>query len=160
MKKAVFLDRDGVINREAGDYTWRMDDFELLDGVVPALKWFMDKGYDLFIITNQGGIAKGLYTREDVEKLHHHLQELLGKEGIVLKEIYYCPHHPDFGNCLCRKPGSLLIEKAMARFQVDAASSYFIGDRDRDVEAGSRAGVTGILVESNRPLTEVLEQVK
>ena len=160
MKKAVFLDRDGVINRETGDYTWRMDDFELLDGVVPALKQLRDRGYDLFIITNQGGVAKGLYTLEDVEKLHLHLQEILGKEGILFKEIYYCPHHPDSGNCLCRKPGSLMIEKALARFRLDAASSYFIGDRDRDVEAGAGAGVTGILVESNRPLTEILERVK
>ena len=160
MKKAVFLDRDGVINREAGDYTWRMDDFELLDGVVPALKQLRDRGYDLFIITNQGGVAKGLYTLEDVEKLHLHLREILGKEGILFKEIYYCPHHPDSGNCLCRKPGSLMIEKALARFRLDAASSYFIGDRDRDVEAGAGAGVTGILVESNRPLSEILERVK
>ena len=79
------------------------------------------------------------------------------KAGVTITEIYYCPHHPDFnGNCLCRKPGSLLVEKAMARFDIDPKASYFIGDRPRDAEAGEKVGVKGILVPSNTLLKDVL----
>src|SRR6185436_20661648 len=135
MNKAVFLDRDGVVNVERGEYTWLLEDFKLNDGLIEALKIFLEKKYQLIIISNQGGIAKGLYKKEEVEYLHLHLVRILKNQGIELVEIYYCPHHPDFGECICRKPDSLLLEKAIARFHIRASESYFIGDTDRDVEA-------------------------
>lgn len=159
MKKAIFLDRDGVINRERGDYTWRWQDFEILPGVVEGLKSLQDKGYLLIVITNQAGIAKNLYTKEDVESLHNQLSQELTKSGVELTEIYYCPHHTDFGKCLCRKPGSLLVEKAIARFNVDAKTSIFIGDKPRDIEAAERAGVKGVLVEANTNFVETLKEL-
>ncbi len=159
MNKAIFLDRDGVINVERGDYTWLLEDFKLNDGLIEALKIFLERNYHLIVITNQGGIAKGLYKKEEVEYLHLHLARVLRNHGIELTEIYFCPHHPDTGNCICRKPGSQLLEKAIARFNVDASSSYFIGDADRDVEAGKKTGVKTIKIDPNSSLMSVIHLV-
>ena len=119
MAKAVFLDRDGVINLERGDYTFRLKDFVINDGVVEALSDFQRKGYLLYIITNQSGISKGQYTHENVNEIHDFLITKLRESGIHISAIYYCPHHPEQSNCLCRKPNCLLIEKAIARFDID-----------------------------------------
>ncbi len=154
--KAIFLDRDGVINKERGDFTWRLSDFVLVEGLVPFLKSLMDKGYDLVVITNQSGIAKGLYGHEEVKLLHAWLRSYLQQHQIYIKEIYYCPHHPEVGTCLCRKPGSLMIEKALSRFNYDPSKCFMIGDRERDVLAAEGAGVSGILVESNSNLNYLL----
>jgi D-glycero-D-manno-heptose 1,7-bisphosphate phosphatase len=159
MNKAVLLDRDGVINREREDYTYRIEDFAVLPDVVPALKILQGKGYILIIISNQGGIGKGIFTIPDVEKMHGHLLAHLIKNGIYLKEIYYCPHHPDSGNCICRKPDSLMVEKALARFDIDRDKSYFIGDKERDVLAGKKVGVKGILIKSNSSLLDAIKTI-
>jgi D-glycero-D-manno-heptose 1,7-bisphosphate phosphatase len=157
--KAVFLDRDGVINKERGEYTWLLEDFKLNDGVIEALKIFRDKNYSLIIISNQSGIAKGVYRKEDTDYLHLHLQRVLNNHGVELSEIYYCPHHPEKGNCICRKPGSLLLEKAIARFNLDPAESYFIGDAERDIIAGENVGVNTIRIEPNSSLLNVIQLV-
>lgn len=149
MNKAVFLDRDGVINRERGEYTFRVEDFEFLDGVEEALKTFGERGYLLIIISNQSGIAKGLYGIEDVEKINTHILNYFKTKNIDIAEIYYCPHHDDYGKCLCRKPAALMLEKALARFQIDPASSYMIGDMDRDIEAATKLGIKGIKILPN-----------
>jgi len=160
MKKAVFLDRDGVLNQELGDYVCKLEDFKVLEHNFPALKTLQDRGYMLIVITNQGGLAKGWYNEQELSKMHEHLKAVYNREGIVLEEIYYCNHHPEYnGKCLCRKPGSLMLEKAIARFEIDASKSYFIGDRERDVIAGEAAGVTGILIDSDQPISEVLHQI-
>lgn len=159
MNRAVFLDRDGVINQERGHYTFGLDEFVLNDGLFDALKAFQDNGFLLIVITNQGGIAKGLYSRTDVEILNKYLVETLVEKGIHLLEIYYCPHHPETGKCLCRKPESLMLEKALARFNIDASKSYFIGDNDRDIIAGRAVNVNTIHIESNSPLTAIINKV-
>lgn len=151
MNKAVFLDRDGVINTERG-YTHRIEDFVILPDLIENLKLYLQKGYLLIVVSNQSGIAKGLYTQADVELIHSFLTNELVKEGIHLSEIYYCVHHPDVSRCICRKPDSLFVEKALARFNIDPSRSYFIGDKERDVEAAAKAGVKGILIESNSAL--------
>lgn len=155
MNKAVFFDRDGVINKEVGDYVWQLENFIINDGVAEFMMDLQQRNFLIIVITNQGGIAKGLYSKEEVEYLHLHLERVLKNKGITIAEIYYCPHHPEEGNCLCRKPGSQLTEKAIARFNIDPARSYFIGDRQRDIDAGEAAGVKGILVESNQPLKTI-----
>ncbi|MCW3101721.1 MAG: histidinol-phosphate phosphatase family protein [Bacteroidetes bacterium] len=151
MNKAIFLDRDGVINTERG-YTHRLADFVILPDLYENLKLYLKKGYLLIVISNQSGIAKGLYTQAEVEVIHSFLTNELVKNGIQLSEIYYCVHHPDVSRCICRKPDSLFVEKALARFNIDPSKSYFIGDKDRDVEAAEKAGVKGILIEANSPL--------
>ncbi|HXC03306.1 MAG TPA: HAD-IIIA family hydrolase, partial [Bacteroidia bacterium] len=99
------------------------------------------------------------YSFADVEKLHAHIQRYMRMNGIEIDEIYYCPHHPDTGRCICRKPDSLLIEKALARFEIDPSISYFIGDRERDIQSAEKVHVKGILIPSNTPLLEVAEHI-
>ncbi len=156
LKPAVFLDRDGVINRERGEHTWRLQDFEVLPTVAEGLRLAEERGYLRIVITNQSGIGLGLYTHGEVEGLHTYLHAHLAAQGAAINAVYYCPHHPQQGRCLCRKPGSLLLEKAMARYGIDALRSFMIGDRERDVQAASAAGVRGVLVPANAPLLEVL----
>ncbi|HNK69685.1 MAG TPA: HAD family hydrolase [Flavobacteriales bacterium] len=155
-RRAVFLDRDGVVVRERGEHTWRVDDLEMLPTVAEAVKAVRAQGNLAVIITNQSGIALGLYTHADVERAHAWIGACLSEEGTQLDAVYYCPHHPSQGRCLCRKPGSLMLERAMARYGIDPGASVMIGDRDRDVEAATAVGVRGVLVEANSPLLDVL----
>src|ERR1700752_69200 len=104
MNKAIFLDRDGVTNREIGNYITSVDLFEMNPNLGEVLKEFKEKGYLLIIITNQGGIAKSMYTHEILADIHNKMNRSLTEQGILLDDIYYCPHHPDFSKCLCRKP--------------------------------------------------------
>ncbi len=153
--KAVFLDRDGVLNRELGDYVCRFEDFSVLDNF-DALKSLKDKGYLLIVATNQGGLAKGWYTEEELAKMHGHLKKVYGEHAVEFTDIFYCPHHPDFtGDCDCRKPKPGLLLRGMEKYNIDPSKSYFIGDRERDMEAARAAGVTGILIDSNQPLKEI-----
>lgn len=156
--KAVFLDRDGVINVERG-YTHRLEDFVILPDLIEVLQFLQKKGYLLIVVSNQSGIAKGLYTQQDVETVHQFMLNEFAKSGIKLSEIYYCVHHPDVSKCICRKPDSLFVEKALARFNIDAKKSYFIGDKERDTEAAEKAGVKGILIEANISLKTILDKI-
>ena len=155
MNKAVFLDRDGVINRELGEYVTRPESWKLNPGVGETLRRWAEDGYLLIVITNQGGIAKGLYKETTLQAIHEKMQQELAAEDVVLTAIYHCPHHPSKGLCLCRKPDSLLIEKAMARFHIDPKQSVFIGDKTRDAEAARKAGVLAILIDANAPLHSI-----
>jgi len=157
--KAIFLDRDGVINRDQDHYTWLQSEFIFLDGVFEACREFQRMGFLIIVVTNQGGIAKGLYSHKDVNDLHANMEASFLKEGVTISESYYCPHYDAHGKCLCRKPGSLLVEKALARFDIDPAKSWFIGDRERDILAGEGAGVKGILVDVNSDLRQVLPKI-
>jgi len=158
--KAVFLDRDGVLNREMGDYVCRFEDFHLLDNF-DTLKTLQDHGYLLLVATNQGGLAKGWYTEDELAKMHAHLIDTYQQNGVVINDIFYCPHHPDFtGECNCRKPKPGLLLQGIERYNLDPALSYFIGDRERDIEAATAAGITGILIDSDQPLSQILHRIK
>jgi len=160
-KKAVFLDRDGVINSNEGRYyIWEEEELEINPGVPLTLKALKERGYLLIVITNQGGISKGQYSRKDVEALHQHLNKLLAKEGAAVDDFYYCPHHSDLEKCLCRKPQSLMILKAMARYNIDPKLSWMVGDSQRDVEAGKAAGLKTILLESNSRPEHILNKIQ
>ncbi|MBK9175570.1 MAG: HAD family hydrolase [Flavobacteriales bacterium] len=157
-RPALFLDRDGVINRERGEHTWRLEDFEVLPDVVPALRLAVASGYALVVITNQSGIGLGLHGHAEVAAVHAHLRDVLAHEGVHLDEILYCPHHPSGGKCLCRKPGSLLLERAIVRQDLNPARSVMIGDRDRDIAAADAVGVRGVLVDSNSSLLNAVKR--
>ena len=161
MNKAIFLDRDGVLNRERPEgYTCRLGDFDILEDVAEVLKELRSKGFLLIVVSNQSGVGKGLYNEDDVKCLHAHLRETLAAKGVELDEIYYCLHHPDTSQCICRKPGTLFIEKAIARFDIDAKRSFFIGDKEhRDMEAAAAGGVKGILIEANSSLKQILPYI-
>ena len=157
MNKAVFLDRDGVINRKGGPYyIFSEEDFSFNIGVFEALRYFSDKGYLLIVITNQGGIAKGYFTSDQIDKLHDLMKKKLAAAGINIEAVYYCPHHPDVSKCECRKPGSLLFEKAISEHNIDRGSSFMIGDSAIDVEASEKAGVKGILIPANGNMMELV----
>lgn len=161
MNKAVFLDRDGVINNnDKHYYIYRKEDFEFNDGIIELMQKWQKDGYLLLIISNQSGIAKGEYTKQDVDKLHEYLKSELKKQGITITKIYYCPHHPDYSNCICRKPDSYLLEKAIARFEINRELSCFIGDSERDILAAQKAGLKGIKTEPNNlNITKLLNDV-
>ena len=151
-RKAVFLDRDGTINVEV-HYLHEPEKFRFEVGVVDALRSLKEAGYLLIVVTNQGGIAKGLYKVEDVEATHSHMIYLLKEEGIELDDIFYCPHSPNGleetglrKECECRKPNPGMILKGIEKYHLDPAMSWMIGDKLSDIEAGNRAGVHTILV--------------
>jgi len=153
--KAVFLDRDGVLNQEMGDYVCRLEDFHILDNF-DALKILQNRGYLLIVATNQGGLAKGWYTDDELAKMHQRLIEVHLAHGVEITDIFYCPHHPDFtADCDCRKPKPGLLLQGIEKYNIDPAKSYFIGDRERDMEAATAVGIQGILVDSNQPISEV-----
>lgn len=151
MDKIVFLDRDGTINKEV-DYLYRPEDLVILPEVTGALRRLKEHGFRLVVVTNQAGVARGYYKEEDVMILHEALNRRLSKEGAEIDQFFYCPHHPVHGiseyktECHCRKPETGMFEMAEAFFQVDKAHSYMIGDKLLDTEAGSRYGVSSILV--------------
>lgn len=141
--RAVFLDRDGVLNEERGDYTWRLEDFRVLPDVPDALRRLHAAGYRLIVITNQAGVAKGLYSMTEVMACHEKLQATC---GALLDAIYVAPNYPKVSESLSRKPDSLLLERAIARFQLDPQNCWFVGDRGRDMAAGQRVNVRTIRV--------------
>ena len=159
MNKAVFLDRDGVLIRERGDYNYLPEHFIVNDGVVEALYILQKKNYLLIIVSNQSGVAKGIYSYEVIEEFHAKLSNELRRNGIILSEIYYCPHHPDKSLCLCRKPLPLMIEKAIARFYINPAESFLIGDAERDILAAEAAGVKAFLIKPNENFHEVVKKI-
>ena len=160
MNKAVFLDRDGVVNMERGEYTWQKDDFILTSGLIDFIRAVKEMGYLVIIISNQGGVGKGVYSISDVDIVHKYLIDRLASHDLDLTDIYFCPHHPDSGRCLCRKPESILLEKAIARYNIDASCSYFIGDSKRDEEAGKKVNLYTVLVEPNADLRKFLHLIK
>lgn len=159
MNKAIFLDRDGVLNHEIHDYICRMEDFEVLEYQIPPLKKLYDEGYMLIVITNQGGIALKRYTEETLGSMHKVLGEKFEAQGALITHAYYCPHHPTVtGDCECRKPKSGMLLEAIATYNIDPSLSVMIGDKPRDVEAANGAGVKGILIEPDEQL--IYENIK
>lgn len=147
MNKAIFLDRDGVLNHEIYDYITRPEDFEVLEYQIPPLKRLYDEGFLLIVITNQGGIAQNRYTEEILADMHRTLADKFEAGGAKITHAYYCPHHPTIsGECACRKPKSGMLLEAIATYNIDPERSVMIGDKPRDVEAANGAGVRGILI--------------
>lgn len=141
MNKALFLDRDGVVNKEK-DYLYKIEDFEFLDGVFEACQYFQSKGYLIIIITNQAGIARGKYTEDDYKVLTKWMKKEFEKNDIRIAEVYHCPHHPDFsGECDCRKPNTGMILSATKEFDIDLKKSILVGDKMSDIEAGLTAEI-------------------
>lgn len=150
MDKAIFLDRDGVINKERGEYTYKVSDFEILIGVKDALAQFRRRGFLNIIITNQAGISRGLYSIEDMQACHTYLlQECKG----LIDDIYYCPWHPDVSNSLMRKPDSVMLERALAKYNIGIEESWMVGDKERDVAAGKKTGLKTCLIENTKKVT-------
>lgn len=144
-RPAVFLDRDGVINHDDG-YVSCPKDFRFISGVFAGLRYLQEKGYQLVIITNQSGIARGYFSQEQFFQLSVWMQDCLASEGVYLSGIYHCPHHPQGVNifakiCQCRKPKPGMIWRAREDLKLDLSRSCLIGDKETDIQAGLQAGV-------------------
>ena len=141
-KPALFLDRDGVINIEK-NYLHRIEDVEFVDGIFELCRHFQDLGYLIIVVTNQSGIARGMYSEKDFEILSAWMIEQFKKENIEITCIYHCPHHPDFsGECECRKPKPRMLLDAQHDYNIDMQKSLMIGDSERDIEAAITARVS------------------
>lgn len=155
-KPAIFLDRDGVLNRDSG-YVYRVEDLVVLPGVAAGLKRLADQGFELVVITNQSGVARGFFTLAQVETFHDALRaRIVADGGPELSHFYTCPHHPD-GTvapynvpCVCRKPEPGLLDKAVAELDLDRGRSFFFGDKPSDIHCGANAGVVSIQLAGER----------
>ena len=164
MNSAIFFDRDGVLNEEVG-YLYEISKFKWIDGAIDAIKLCNEKNFLVIVVTNQSGIARGLYTEDDTKKLHNFMQSELKKFGAHIDAFYYCPHHPE-GKvaaykkiCDCRKPEPGLILRACKDFDIDVANSILIGDSARDIEAGRRAGIGKLIRFQGGNLFDVLKNI-
>ena len=155
-KKAVFLDRDGTINIDTG-YVGNAENFVFIDGAVEAIHLLNQNGFLVIVITNQSGVGRGYFTERDVNNLHHFINLELAKKNAKIDAFYYCPHHPVEAKglykieCNCRKPKTGLFEKAMLEFNIDAKSSYIVGDNITDIEAGVRLNMSTIFIGRHKP---------
>ena len=156
-QRAVFLDRDGTLNKYVG-FLRDIDDFELLPGVAQAVRAVNDSGFLAIVVTNQPVIARGEVTEEQLKEIHNKLETLLGLEGAYLDAIYYCPHHPHKGfegeipelkfDCGCRKPKTGMLERAADDFNIDLSASWMVGDSENDIKCGLNAGCKTALIGS------------
>jgi D-glycero-D-manno-heptose 1,7-bisphosphate phosphatase len=158
-KKVVFLDRDGVLNKERGEYTYKTKDFEWVPDAIEALKLLYNNGFELIIISNQGGVSKNIYTKTNIFNIENAIKQPLEKQGVKILDSFYCPHHDAIEKCLCRKPKSLMLEKAIAKHNINPKQSYFVGDSERDVIAGQNVDVKGILMQPNVSLLLAIKDI-
>lgn len=147
MNKALFLDRDGVINIDHG-YTYKTSEFNMLDGVIEGLHAIAHLEYKIFIVTNQSGIARGLFEVADLQNFMDYLISILAKNGIQISDYFFCPHHIDgtipfyAKKCSCRKPEPGMFHDAEKKYNLDLSQSILIGDKETDIMAGQNAGLT------------------
>jgi D-glycero-D-manno-heptose 1,7-bisphosphate phosphatase len=157
LKKAIFLDRDGVINVEK-DYVYKIEEFEFINGLFEALKKLQESGYLLFIITNQSGIGRGYYSINDFEVLTTWMLKEFEKEGITISQVEFCPHSPE-QICQCRKPKTGMIDNILKNFDIDLEHSWLIGDKDADIQCAKNAHIKNtIQVKSGHKFDETKSQ--
>lgn len=162
MNKAVFLDRDGVINHDHG-YVHKPADFDFIDGIFDACRHFQSLGYLLVVVTNQSGIARGMYSEEQFAALTAWMRERFREEGVTIAAVYHCPHHPDLGDdserhCACRKPAPGMLLQACRELDIDPATSLMLGDKKSDMQAAAAAGIgRKILLRSGQAISSSAE---
>ncbi len=149
--RAVFLDRDGTINEDVG-YLSRLEDLKIYENAAEAIRLIKQKGFLAIVITNQSGVARGFFSEDFIVTVHNKINEYLKAHGTSLDALYYCPHHPRYGNeqyrkeCSCRKPQPGLLIKAAEDLDIDLKNSYVIGDMPRDMDIARRVGAKGVMV--------------
>ena len=148
-RPVAFLDRDGVLNVDHG-YVHRPDELEWVNDAPAAVRLLNEAGFTVIVVTNQSGVARGIYDEATVRRFHDHMQGVLAQQGARIDAFYYCPHHPDGPvaqyamRCDCRKPGTGMLDEAAKEWPVDRARSFLIGDQDVDMQAAATFGITGI----------------
>ncbi len=166
MIQAIFFDRDGVLNKEVG-YLWEIEKFRWIDGAREAIKFCNERGILTIVVTNQSGIARGMYTSREVDALHDFMQKSLAEVGAHIDAFYYCPHYPEGSvkefsvACDCRKPKPGMILKACKEFKIQPAQAILFGDSERDIETAKAAGLrAGIFFSGGNLLEKILQHVE
>ena len=154
--KAVFLDRDGVINKNKDDYVKNIDELELLPNIEKSIKELNKKKFLVIIITNQSAINRGLTSLTNVKMIHRKIQKYLNENDAHFDDVYFCPHTPN-ENCFCRKPNPGLLLQAIQEHNIDSKRSWMIGDRDSDILSGKKAGCNTFLIKSNSNLEKAVD---
>ena len=146
MNKAIIFDRDGVINAEIGDYVWRPADFVIYPATIELMILAQKEGFVIIIITNQGGIAKDLYTPNEVKNLYQIICHKVESGGGKIDDFFFCSHHPSISKCLCRKPETLFFERAIYKHKIQPEVSYMIGDREKDLIPAKKLNMNTIAI--------------
>lgn len=156
MAKGLILDRDGVINVDHG-YVHTRACFEWMPGIVELCRFAQKKSYKIAVITNQSGVARGMFDLQQLKILHGWMKNFLQEQGVTISAIYVCPHHPEYsGTCSCRKPGSLMFERAIREMELEARDSWAIGDRERDLIPAKKTGMqTALLGPANSKWADI-----
>ena len=162
MKPAVFFDRDGVLNQDKG-YVHKIGDWVWIEGAINTIKRFNDANYWVFVVTNQSGVGRGLYTEEDINQIHDHMRSELIEQGAKIDDIRYCPHHTDAkinaykAECNWRKPGSGMLQDLISSWSVDKENSLLIGDKETDLQAARNIQIEALFFEGGN-LEEFVQQ--
>ncbi len=157
VNKAVFLDRDGTINKDKG-YVYRAEDFEFIEGVIDAIISLNKNMFKVIVVTNQSGIGRGFFSEEDVKNLHVFINSELRKHNAWIDKFYFCPHRPDEG-CDCRKPKIALFKRAIKDFDVDIKNSFIIGDKISDIQPAEQLSCKAFLLEEPQNLKFVVNKI-
>lgn len=150
MQKALFLDRDGIINVDYG-YVYQIEKFEFTEGIFDLLRLFTQKGYKLFIVTNQSGIGRGHYSEDDFRTLTTFMLESLKKEGILITSVHYCKHAPE-ENCACRKPATGMVDEILSKHRIDLSNSWLIGDKQSDIDLAHNSNISKCIAIGQRDI--------
>ena len=156
--KAIFLDRDGVINKDRSDYVKSIHELEIFSNIEECIKRIKEKGFLIIVISNQSAIGRNLTSHAEVQKIHDHIQQYLNKWNLKIDAFYYCPHNPD-DNCNCRKPKPGLLIQAANDYNIDLQNSWMIGDHDRDVQSGLNAGCNSIMVTPENSFEKIISNI-
>jgi len=157
--KVVFIDRDGVINKEVG-YLHKIKDFKFINGAIDSCNYFLSLGYQIIIVTNQSGIGRGLYKEKEFHKLNTWMLDKFQQGGVSILEVFFCPHGPN-DMCQCRKPKPGMFNNAKAKYNIDMSKSWMIGDKEADIKAANNAGINQtILVRSGHKIDEERSKAK
>lgn len=156
--KAIFLDRDGVINKERSTYVKTVSELEIFSGVANSVKKLKDAGFLVVVVTNQSAVNRGLTNHDNINDIHLYLQEYFRKNDTFVDGFYYCPHRPD-ENCYCRKPKPGLLLKAVEELKIDLKSSWMIGDSDSDIQAAKLVGCKSIKIGADMSLASAIQRI-
>jgi D-glycero-D-manno-heptose 1,7-bisphosphate phosphatase len=158
LHKAVFFDRDGVINRERADHVKTVEELEILPNVAESVRLLKDAGFLVVVITNQSAVNRGLMNHNNIKEIHSTIQKYLERNGTYIDGFYYCPHRPD-ENCDCRKPKAGLLLQAAYELKIDLKSSWMIGDKKSDLQSAKLAGCKAIIISVNMGLATAIQNI-
>ena len=157
--KTIFLDRDGVINKDI-NYLYKVKDFQFIDGIFDSCIYFQKLGFKIIVVTNQSGISRGYFSEKEYKNLTNWMLNEFKKNGIKILDVFHCPHLPD-SNCSCRKPMPGMFINAKKKYNIDMENSWLIGDKETDIIAANSSGISNtILIKSNHKINELDSKAK